>query len=686
MALNIGIDVGGTFTDICVWDDEAGETVTTVLKVPSTYPNPAEGIFNGLDQLRRQTQTPVSRLVQGSTIATNAMLERSGSESAMIVTKGFRDLIEIGRQTRSDLYNLQMDKPVAVVPRSLRYEVSERIAADGRVLESLDEAEARAVLTELRAAGVDSLSICLLHSYRYPQHELRLAVLAREILPEVYVSLSHQVHGEFREFERFNTTAVNAYLGPVLRRYVEDVDAYVESESIDAPTFYTQSNGGLIPPEIAKEMPCRLLLSGPAAGVAGAAFIAEQEGVGHVITLDMGGTSTDVCVIKNGTPQLSQQRSIDGLALRVPAYDIETVGAGGGSIAHIDDSGLLKVGPKSAGSNPGPAAYGKGGELPTVTDAHVVIGSLTPEHALGGDLRLDEAKARQVVGRLAERMGLSAEETALGIIRIAVTNMVRTVRVTTVRKGEDPRDYALLPFGGAGPMHACWLAEELGIDRVLVPSAPGVLSAYGQQVADLRFEFSRSDVFTIENTTDAAARAAEVMSSLETTAGQWARRIGVTKDGLEFRWSVDMRYKRQNHELTIPWRVRASADVNTKAIDALVTRFFELHEVTFGHADHTEPVSLVTQRLTVTGSRAPKPTLRTPDAGGHADRSTTSRLYLGGGIGWTACQVVDRNRIKPGEVVRGPALILQFDATTVVLPDYNALRTDLGNLILFKNR
>lgn len=685
MALHIGIDVGGTFTDICVWDDEvAGDTISTILKVPSSYPDPARGIFDGLKRLQLEDWGSVRRLVQGSTIATNALLERKGSSSAMLVTKGFRDLIEIGRQTRAELYNLQMDKPLAVVPRHLRFEIAERVASDGRVLTPLDTGSTPAIAAKLREAGVESLSICLLHSYRYPEHEQRLAALLREALPDVYISTSHTVHGEFREFERFNTTGVNAYLGPLLSHYVDDVQARSEALGIDAPTFYTHSNGGLIPPEIAKEFPCRLLLSGPAAGVAGAAFVAEQEGFEQVVTLDMGGTSTDVCLIKGGAPHTSHRRVIDGLDLSVPAYDIETVGAGGGSIAYIDDSGLLKVGPRSAGSSPGPAAYGKGGLEPTVTDAHVVIGSLHPGHPLGGDLLLDVNAARRVVADLSEQIGLSVEETALGIIRVAVMNMVRAVRVITVRKGEDPRDYALLPFGGAGPMHACWLADELGVSSVLVPPAPGVLSAYGQQVADLRFDFSRSEIVSAERSADSVARAARLTKELEATALNWIDRVAADRGGFRLHWSVDMRYQRQNHEITVPWiELAVASDVDVNSMDALIERFFELHELTFGHASRREPVSMVTHRLAVVGSSGRKPRLMTPAGrpGVGADTPRT-RLYLGAEMGWTDCDIFDRTDLASGDRIVGPALILQFDATTTVLPGFVATQSSGGCLVL----
>ena len=565
MGASVGVDVGGTFTDLVAVLD--GELVTA--KVPSVRGAEASGIAAAL---RASGVGEVDVLAHGTTVATNALLERRGARTALVTTEGFRDVIEIGRQARASLFDLAAHHPPPLVPRELRFTVRERMGPDG-VIVPLDEASLAAVVEAVSAAGVEAVAVCLLFSYLHPEHERRVGEALRAALPTTRVSLSVELLPEFREYERCSTTVANAYLAPALSAYLAE---------IDPQPLVMQSSGGVVDAASAAERPAACVLSGPAAGVAGAAFVAGLAGAPDVLTFDMGGTSTDVATVLGGSAQVTAESVVGGVPIRFPMADIHTIGAGGGSIAWLDEGGALRVGPRSAGASPGPACYGRGGEEPTVTDANLVLGHLRDGAVLGGEIRLDRGLAVDALARLAvdgsslnrsnpalrdwvgnvtsSDMGEAAVSIAEGIVRVVNANMARALRVVSVERGIDPRGLALVAFGGAGPLHACSLAEELGMKRVLVPRASGVLSALGLAVADLRRDYLGWDV-------------------------------EIDLPGATVTRYVDARYPGQSHELTI----EEGAD------------FHAAHEHRYGFRLDGEP-EIVTRRLVATVSR-PRPEL-----------------------------------------------------------------------------
>jgi N-methylhydantoinase A len=485
MSWFIGVDVGGTFTDFTARHSESGRAC--VHKRPSTPGNPADAILAGLDELcaaQGIAQGEITRLSHGTTVATNALIQHKGGRLALIVTKGFRDLLEIGRQVRPLIYDFQTDHPPALVPRPRRFEADERITRDGEVIAALSDEEIARLVEDVRAQEVDAVAVCLLFSFVNDAHERRLGAALRKALPGVHVSLSSEVQSEFREYERLSTSVLNAYLQPVMARYLTDLEQGLALRAPDGRLGVNQSSGGLISVDRARQFPIRTALSGPAAGISGAIDIARRAGEAHVITLDMGGTSADVALIRDYVADMTRDRWIEGYPVRLSAIDIHAVGAGGGSIAWCDADGLLKVGPQSAGAVPGPACYRRGGTLPTVSDANLLLGRLPAEGLLKGSMAMDVEAAERVIGDLAASIDLPPQATALGIIEIVVANMARAVRKISVERGFDPRDFTLMPFGGAGPLHGVAVARALGIRRLLIPPHPGLLCAQGLLASD----------------------------------------------------------------------------------------------------------------------------------------------------------------------------------------------------------
>ncbi|MFO1025237.1 MAG: hydantoinase/oxoprolinase family protein [Acetobacteraceae bacterium] len=551
MAWRIGVDSGGTFTDVCLFDDATGAVV--VWKVPSTPDDPSRGIAGGVGEGVEQvgaTPADVGYFGHGTTVATNALIQHRGARTGLITTDGFRDLLEIGRQKRPDLYDLQVDKPPTLVSRDLRLEVPERLHHDGRVETPLDRVALRSAVDRLRAAGVEAVAVCFLYGFVDPTHEEEAAALLAEALPDAFLSIAHRVAPEFREFERLSTAVVNAYLGPVMQRYIQRLARRLSELGMAAAPHLTQSNGGVISFEQAAMLPVRTVLSGPSTGVVGAAEVGRQSGFTDLITFDMGGTSTDVALLEGGVCRLSGEATVHGYPIKAPMLDIHTVGAGGGSIAYVDSGGLLKVGPQSAGADPGPACYGRGSEAATVTDANVVLGTLNGEFLLGGRMQIRRDLSLAAVGRLAEQLGLDAMQTAQGIISVVTANMARAIRVISVQRGYDPRDYTLVAFGGAGPLHAARLAHELEISRVLVPVSPGILCAMGLLLTDLRTDFALTRLTLLS---DAAAPVlAEAFATLEARALAWFEAEDIAPANRRIVRTVDMRYAGQNYELPIP--------------------------------------------------------------------------------------------------------------------------------------
>ncbi len=656
--LFVGVDTGGTFTDLVLL--QGGEI--SVHKVLSTPDDPSQAILQALADLA--VTEKLSALVHGSTIATNAVLEHKGVRTGLITTAGFRDVLEIGRQTRPALYNLKVQKEPPLVPRSLRLEVTERLNERGEVMTPLNEASLEAAIGTMQKEHVEAIAICLLFSFANAEHERRLARAAR--LAGFYVSASSEVVPEFREYERSSTVVLNAYIGPLVDRYLAKLEVVLPGHL----TFrIMQSNGGTISSATARQMAARTLLSGPAAGVVGAAFVAEASGFRRAISLDIGGTSTDVALIDGAISEATDGK-IGGYPTKLPMIDIHSVGAGGGSLAWFDVGGALRVGPKSAGADPGPVAYGRGGTQPTVTDANVVLGRLIPNAFLGGAMSLDSEQARKALGGIAEHLDTTPEEAALGIIRIVNANMEGAIRVISVERGSDPRDFILAAFGGAGPLHACELAAALQIPRVFIPRTPGVLSALGMLAADVIKDYVRTVMVQ-----EAGEVVETAFSELEEQGRAELAREGFSASQVRVESYLDLRYVGQSYELTIPFE----GDVA-----AAITLFHAAHKKRFGYNDPHERVQVVNVRLKARGMTT-HPTLERQEEqrGAQAAATETRQVIFGGPQGAVTYDTAlyAREKLVPGMIIEGPAIITQYDTTTVLPPEWLARSDAFGHLI-----
>ncbi|MDO8120181.1 hydantoinase/oxoprolinase family protein [Isoptericola sp. b490] len=648
----LGVDVGGTFTDVVV---VATDGRVRIDKVPSTPRDQSDGVLAGWRALGLDPAA-LAAFAHGTTVATNALLERRGGRTALVTTEGFRDLLEIGRQDRASLYDLTRHRPAPLVPRDLRFVVRERMSPDGVVV-PLDPASLARAVDAVAGAGVDAVAVCLLFGFLHPEHERAVGEAVRRRLPHVAVSLSHEVLPEFREYERMSTTVADAYLRPRMAAYLERLAARAADAGLPAPTVM-QSSGGVLDVAVAARHPARFVLSGPAGGVVGASHVAGLSGYPDVLTFDMGGTSTDVAPVVGGQVQLTTEAVVAGVPLRLPMVDVHTVSAGGGSVAWVDEGGALRVGPHSAGADPGPVAYGLGGTEPTVTDANLVLGALPDGARLGGDIVLRRGAAERALAALGARLGLDARQTALGVVRVADTEMVRALRVISVERGLDPRDFALVAFGGAGGLHACALAEQLGSSTVLVPRAAGVLSALGLAISEVRHDH----VATVAGRHDA---------DLEAMFGELEDRAGAALPGATLARQADLRYAGQSFELTVPGATRA----------ALVEAFGDAHERRYGHRIDDEPVEVVNVRVVATRAGA-VPDLRGSErpAAAHGSRVGHRRLLLD--TGETTASVHDRTRMAPGSTVAGPAVVQMPESTCVVRPGWSGRVDEVGTLVL----
>lgn len=662
----IGVDVGGTFTDFYAYDGASGRLA--LHKTSSTPDNPARAILSGIRELSEQAGIDlgeVGLVAHGTTVATNALIQRKGGAVAMLTTQNFRDLLEIGRQIRPKLYDLKADNPQPLSRREHRFEVRERMGAAGEVIEPLNGESVEAAVAAVKASGAASCAICFLFAHLNSDHERRVGEALRAALPGLSVSLSSGVQPEFREYERFSTTVLNAYLQPTLSDYMATLERELARVAPGARVGINQSNGGLMSVERAQNFPIRTALSGPAAGAMGAVHVARMAGRADVITLDMGGTSADVALIRGLETMLSFSRDVAGFPVRMPMVDINTVGAGGGSIAWFDKDGLLKVGPASAGAVPGPACYGRGGTEPTVSDANLVLGRLSSRGLLGGAMGLDAGAARAVVGRIAERIGFAPERTARGILDIVTANMVRAIRAISVERGHDPREFVLMPFGGAGPLHASGCARALGMREIVVPHSPGILCAQGLLVADLAESWVRSQrLAASERNLPAAQRMLDEMLG---EASEWWRKEKVAEDRRRIAVAVDMRYSSQNYELQVPINVSGHAP---RLPDAASLRrlFFAAHERAYGFHNPDDPVDIVAVRVTAAG-QLPSPAAPSPAEDATADPSPVEIRDV-----WfledepVRTPVYVRSHFLPGASITGPAVVDQFDATTLLFP------------------
>jgi N-methylhydantoinase A/oxoprolinase/acetone carboxylase beta subunit len=679
MPLQVGVDIGGTFTDIVALDDDGRLALT---KVPSTPKDLLEGIASAVQRvlaLAGARPEAVERFVHGTTVATNAVLEQKGAVTAILATDGFEDVLELGRQKRARMYDLDMDPetPTFLAPRRRRVGVRERLDARGGRLVSLDEDQVRAVVARLRDEGVQAIAVCYLFSFVDPVHERRTRELIAETAPGLSVSLSSDVDPTFREYERTCVTAFDAYLGPVVKRYLAGLAERLRALGVEVTPLIMRSRGGIVSAALAAEQPVTLFLSGPAGGVIGATSAAERSGVADFVSLDMGGTSNDVAMVRDGRPLIAAEGAIGPYPVRTPMVDVSTIGAGGGSIAWVDAAGGLRVGPRSAGAEPGPACYGRGGEEATVTDASLVLGYLDPERFAGGSMRLDVAAAERALGRLGSRLGLDVERTAAGVHRVVNARMADQIRLVTIKRGYDPRQFSLVVLGGAGPVHGVALAEEMGMTDVIVPEAPGVLAAFGLLSAAVEHHHAR----TLQAPADAVDLGAvnRCLSELDALGRDRMRSEGVPADGVRVSYSADMRYIGQAYELDVP----LGAPLAAERLDAVLDAFHAAHERVYGYARKGQRVEFVNFRAVHTYP-LPRPRLRPATrAGGTAEEARIGqrRAWFSPG-GFVLTAVYDRGRLPLGARVSGPAIVEQTDTTTVIPPGHAGLVEPSGNLRL----
>jgi N-methylhydantoinase A len=672
----VGVDIGGTFTDFVTIADGR----IRVTKTPSTPDAPEQAVINGLQKLEgRDGLSPagVDFLGHGTTVATNAVLEGEWADTALVTTEGFRDVLEIGRQARPDIYDFQAEKPAPVVERDRRYEVPERLDERGTVLEPLEESAVRSLAADLRESSVESVAVSLLFPFEDDSHERRVRELLEAEGVDAAFSLSSRVLPEIREYERTLTTALNASLKPVMDRYIGNLGARVADEGVEAPLKLMQSNGGIMTADAARERPVNTLLSGPAAGVQGATYVASRCGVENLITMDMGGTSCDVSLVEGGDPIVSTDVEVGDYPVSVPMIDIHTVGAGGGSIAWLDAGGALRVGPKSAGADPGPICYGRGGARPTITDAHLLLGRIDPASFLSGELDTEVEDVERAVERdVADELGIGVREAAQGILDVANANMERALRVVSVERGYDPREFGLVAFGGAGPLHAPRLAAELDIPRVVVPRTAGVLSALGLLISDILYDHSTSRVRRLDDVDPVDLRT--TLEAFVAEGREQLRAEGLDADEMQFEPSLDLRYVGQSFELSVP----VSPDVDEDTLGDVTDRFHRKHRQRYGHAYPEEPVELVTIRLRARG------VVETPDLRPEADRgesvdaahTETRPVVYDGETHETP--VYDRTRLPVGATFDGPAVVEGVESTTVVHPGQRVEVDDDANLVV----
>ena len=694
----LGIDIGGTFTDGILLNETTGEIRTA--KVASTPADPSDGFLHVLRRILNDGQAEpdaVKYVVHGTTVATNAIIEGNLAKTAFITTEGFRDLLEIQTGIRPTLYDLQFQKLKPLVPRYLCFGVPERLNFKGEVLAQLDEDAVRAVVRELRKEGVESVAVCLLHSYINPEHERRVGEIVAAELPSTLYSLSSEVAPEFREYLRASTTVINAAIRPVVSSYLGNIQVRVRRSGVAGEMLVMQSNGGVLTFEAAMDRPVFMVESGPAAGVIAASHLGETLGHQNVISFDMGGTTAKAGLIENGLPRVTKDYEVGGTAattehgsrgsgypIRTPVIDLVEIGAGGGSIAWIDSGGILRVGPRSAGADPGPVCYGQGGDDPTITDANLILGRISPDYFLGGEMRLDVDAARRAISeRCADPLGMSVDEVALGIVEIANSAMVGALRRVSVQRGYDPREFVLVAFGGAGPLHANRLAAELEMPTVLVPMSPGTTSAMGLLVTEIKHDYS---VALIQRADQLDMRVANTQFQRMKSEGQAAlSKEGVADESSRFVKQADMRYVGQSYELTVPLR---EEEMDADQLEDVLSQFHQEHERSYGFKAEDEPVEFVALRLSAIGEIS-KPRIRKL-ADGNRDASGalkgTRSVYFSEDGGWGECPIYNRYALRSANEIRGPAIVEEVDSTAVIHPGYRSLVDEYGNLFMTRQR
>jgi N-methylhydantoinase A len=682
--MRVAIDIGGTFTDATLVDEESG--IATIAKVLTTPADPSEGFMRAFERaLGERDAARVGSVVHATTVATNAIIEGKIARSGFVTTEGFRDLLEIARQVRPTLYDTQFTKTPPLVPRDRAVAVRERLGPAGEVLVELDDESVREAAAVLARERVESVAVCLLHSYVNPEHERRIGEILAEELPGVPVSLSSDVAPEFREYLRASTTVINAVVRPVVERYLGRIEARLADAGVTATLLVMQSSGGVFGSAAAARRPVFMVESGPAAGVIASAHLGATVGIPDILSFDMGGTTAKVGLVQDGEPSVTKdynvgghagagigRMSLSGYPVRTPVVDLVEIGAGGGSIAWVDSGGLLRVGPQSAGADPGPVCYGRGGTEPTVTDANVVLGRLNPAFFLGGEMGLDVEAARAAIEeRLATPLRLTVTEAAYGIVEIANAAMVNALHLISVQRGYDPRDFVLVAFGGAGPVHANAIAREAEMPRLLVPPSPGIFSATGLLTTDLK----RDAATTVMRRADkvSAAELDVVFEELERDGAEELTAEGLPRDRVEFVRALDMRYVGQSYELAVP------------AGDELIERFHAHHERVYGFAAPTEPVEIVSVRLTSVG-RIAKPPARTLARGAAPEAKETRPVYFAEADGFVDCPIYGREALPAGATLSGPVVVEELDSTTVVHPGYRVRADENANLIVERGK
>ncbi|MFC4275194.1 hydantoinase/oxoprolinase family protein [Achromobacter aloeverae] len=673
----IGVDVGGTFTDLVLVHGESGGTIFH--KVPSTPHDPSEAIHRGVTELMTEhglDPAAIRHIGHGTTVATNLVIERKGARCALITTRGFRDILDIGRQTRPHNFDYGVRKPQALAPRRWRKEVRERVEASGAILEPLNEDDVRLAAEALKADGVEAIAICYLHSYRNPAHEQRTREIVREILPDAYICLSSEVLPEFREYERFSTTVLNAKVGPRMENYLANFVARVKDAGVRQDPYTIHSNGGLMSVEAVRRFPVKTCLSGPAAGVIGAAALGRVIGYPNLVTFDVGGTSTDVSLIADGQAMFSASRNVAGYPVKTPMVDIHVIGAGGGSLTRMDDAGSLKVGPESAGAAPGPVGYGRGGRQPTITDAQISLHRLNPVAVLDGKMPIHADAAKQALrAEVADKLGLGLEAAAEGIIRIANANMSRAIRAVSTERGYDLSSFALIAFGGAGPLHALGVARECGIPTVIVPREPGTMCARGILLTDISFDFVASDISLLDD--DAWTRVRGRFDALRADADRWLDDEQVPVAQRRYQSQIDARYVGQNFEVAVP----VEGPLDAAALVRFAADFHEAHRKEYGYDVPSRPIEIINCRMKAIGAIAKAPLAPLDSTGDNQPRGERD-IWFGDGHGWLPSPVYHRASLAPGVRIAGPAVIEEMSSTTVLEPGHDMTVDAYGNLII----
>ncbi len=675
--IRIATDIGGTFTDLLYLDEQKGAVgVAKALTTPSDY---ALGVMHTLHKASLDVSA-ANFFVHGSTIIINALTERKGVKTALITTRGFRDVLEIGRANRPDIYNLYYTKPTPFVPRHLRLEVRERVNYKGEELEPLNEADVQAALERCKQEGVQAIAVAFIHAYANPSHEILCGELLNQLAPDIPVTLSHQLTKEWREYERSNTAVLNAYVQPIAQHYLDHLEHHLTEMGMGPVGHIMQSNGGSATFATAKRLPIYTVESGPVAGVIGAALIGQLIHEPNVISLDIGGTTAKTSLIENGEPKITTEYKIEyhrdfaGYPVHVPTVDIVEIGAGGGSIAWVDKAGALRIGPLSAGADPGPACYARGGDQPTVTDANVVAGRINPDYFLGGEIALDVDKAGAALKPIAEHFGIGVEAAAMGVIRLADANMVNALKLVSVRRGYDPRDFVLIAFGGGGAMHAAALIRELRAKQVIIPTNPAVFSAWGMLMTDLRKDYIRTLIARTDRMNpDQLGR---IYAEMEAQAMDDMQRENIKQSRIRFMRYADMRYLGQEHTVKVPI---PAGPLNAKHLPVINERFHKLHEHTYTFRLES-PIELVNFHLTVLGT-VKKPKLPKVERKGTVKKALKGKRRVNfDELGFHECAIYERDWLPVGARLKGPAVIEEPAATTIVFPDQRLSVDEYGFL------